>query len=209
MSDRDKAAQDLLAGIQLAQAEHERWQEKLRDPTLRHAAELREQAWQLATSKAGDKARAVALIEEAASLDPEYLPQVEGIHNYLERRERSGKVSLPKAINSTLSPLLLDRGFEIRSTLAQHRTWSQGRMFVRSRNGRDQRLSIGSGKSGKQLGLLVAWEIAPGQYSYRDHRDFGCPHDELQYLNQPELEHVVAHLTQLLDSKVVPWLDSV
>jgi len=208
MSDRDKASQDLLAGIRLAQAEHERWQEKLRDPRLGHAAELREQAWQMAISRTGDKARAVSLIEEAASLDPEYLPQIEGIRNFLDRRERSGKVSLPKAINSALSPLLLGRGFEIRSPFAQHRTWRRGSSFVRTRDGRDQRVSVASGKSGKQLGLLVSWEIAPGQYSYRDHRDFGCPHDELKYLNQQELEHVAAHLTQLLDSKVLPWLDS-
>ena len=197
MSDRDR-------GIKLAQSEHERWQEKLRDPRLSHAAELREQAWQLATSKTGDRARALTLIEAAAAIDPEYLPQVDGIRNYLDRRERSGKVSLPKAINSTLSPLLLGHGFEIR-----HGTWRQGRSFVRSRDGRDQRISVGSAKFGKQLSLLVAWEIAPGQYNYRDHRDFGCPHDSLAYLNQQELEQVVARLTQLLDAEVLPWLDSV
>jgi hypothetical protein len=208
MNDRKKAAQDFLAGIRLAQSEHERWQEKLRDPRLRDAAELREQAWQLAISRTGDQTRAVTLIEEAAALDPEYLPQVEGIRNYLDRRERSGKVSLPKAINITLSPLLLSRGFEIRSPFAQHRTWGQGRSFVRTRDGRDQRVSVNRAKAGKQLGLLVAWEIAPGQYSYRDHRDFGCAHDDLEYLNQQELEHVVAHLTQLLDTEVLPWLDS-
>jgi hypothetical protein len=91
-------------------------------------------------------------MEEAAHLDPEYLPQVAGIRNHYDRRDRAGKVSLPKVINRLLSPLLAAHGFEIRSSVSPERTWRQGHHFARRREGREQRLMVGSEKFGNVSG---------------------------------------------------------
>lgn len=207
MGDQPNRTDAFLTGLKVAQAEWERWQTKLQDPTLRRAFELREQAWQLALSSTGDREAALALINEAAELDPEYRLQVTGIQNFFSRRDRSGRVSVPKAINRLVSPLLLTRGFVIRSASSIERTWRQGCDFVRLHAGREERISIRTPKSGRRLGLLVSRERSQGEFHYKDHRDFGCPHEELAYLNQEELDLVTGRLAHLLEADVLPWMD--
>lgn len=207
MRDDQDDPPDLLAGINLAETEHRRWQEKLTDPLLRRAYDLRERAWKAAMSRTGDRGEALALIQEASAIDPEYAPQVAGIRKFFERRDRSGKVSLPRAINTTIAPLLASHGFVIWHPSATPKAWRQGCAFVRSQQGRDQQISIASEKFGKRLGLLVAREREGPEYVYRDHRAFGCAHEELAYLNQEELTVVIARIGRLLESRVIPWLD--
>jgi hypothetical protein len=201
----------ILPGLPLAREENERWLAKLSDPQLKRAFDLREEAWRTAYARSGDPSKAIELMKQAARLDPEYLEHVEGLENFLARRARTSKVSLPRAVNQKITPLLLSRGFVIRPMWEPEaplsKTWRRNLDFCRMSGPIQQAISIGSGKFGHQLAVLVSIIGAPGGASHRDHRDFGLRHSDLEYLNQTELELVTARICDLLSTNVVPWLE--
>ena len=208
MSETKGIPPGLAAGLRVAEQEARRWEEKLANPHLREAHDLRELAWETAFSRTGDRAQALELIQQASAIDPEYLPQVAGMRSFFERRDRTGKVSLPKTINRLVAPLLASYGFGIWHPSESRTSWRKDCAFTRSRNGLEQRISISSGKFGKQLHMLVSHEQKPQEYVHRDHRAFGCAHAELAYLNQQDLTRATSRLASLLEERVIPWLEA-
>lgn len=84
-------------------SEQLRWREKLNDPTLRHAYLLFLAAWEIAVSGSGDAGDAIAKMEEAASLDPEYRSQVGELRGVLERKASSGAGERLRALEARRS----------------------------------------------------------------------------------------------------------
>lgn len=120
----------------------------------------------------------------------------------------STKVSLARSINEVLAPQLKERGFSIWDIDEEARTWKEGRIFRRTRDGRGETILIGRDKFGKALGFTVARQRQDGSYAYMDWHNRGLTRDRLRYRNTDELNEVLGFLVKYFDDQVAAWLES-
>jgi hypothetical protein len=193
---------------QLVDQMNQQWKDKLRDPEKARAYQLREEAWDCVFSrKHYNPDRALELMQEAARLDPEYEPQVQGVKNVIARKARTGKVSLKKAINVIFVPRTKDWGFTIKDADQKTQGWKEGAHFTRQFNGLEQIILIGRTKFGKALGLNVCRQKQDGTYEWLDVRQVGLTPDSLEYLNQAELDVVLKHVVAVFEAQILPWFE--
>ena len=212
MNDRTEARKHFLTGVELAKFEHEHWVKKLEDPSLRRAFELKNQAWEIAFSSTGDPSQAIALIKEAAKLDSEYDAQVPCVLKHLERKARSGKVSIPNVINIVITSLLNKHGFSLCDGLNPIKNWRSGCWYVRTINNREQIITITHSRISKQMGIPTtlgfhaARQKDTMEYDYLS-QGIGS-FLVLEFLNQSELETAINHLASIITQIIFPWLES-
>lgn len=205
-SKRNDSSAEMERRIALTQELYEQYQENM-TPEKERARRLADEAWNCAISRKNFQPdKAVALMTEAASIDPEHERGIQGIKNYIERKLKSGKVNLGKAINAQLTPYLISKGFILTSWINSQTSnpqafneWKEDLLFTNLHGF----ISVGRTKFGKELGLMV-WKNNPcGGFEGFDVKPY---RKQLQYLNQDDLEVVIKNLIDLCENVIIPWL---
>lgn len=179
-------------------------EDELSDPIFAKAAKIEASAWELVYSKKNyDPQKALELVNEAAKLHHEFEPKVQAIKNYINRKEKIGKVNFKKTISKLFFPTLKEMDFEMYDWFGKKvSTWNRDTLFKKTKNNVEIQISIGPTKFGHQLGLLVIRKFPETDY---EHLNMGLSHEEMEYLNQDELDEVFNRVINKIKLNMDLW----
>ena len=179
-------------------------EDELSDPLFAKAAKIEASAWGFVFSKKNyDPQKALELVKEAAKLHHEFEPKVQAIENYINRKEKIGKVNFKKSIKKLFFPILKEMGFEMYDWFGKKvSNWNRDTLFKKIKNNIEIQINIGPTKFGHQLELLLIRKSPESDYEYLD---MGLSHEEMEYLNQDELDEVFNRVINKIKLNVDSW----
>jgi len=209
MDKKDKALENLEKGLELHAKLYQEFQEKLKDPKYAEAYKLSEEAWSyIFTKKNYNPEKAINLMTRAAELDEEYLPQIQGVKNVIERKAKKGKVNIKKAINKIFLPRIQELDFYpyVCDYTAQHNyiktiEWKEDVYFIKQVDNAQIHILMGRTKFGNALGVSISKVINRDHVVYLEHDT------DMNYLNQNELENVLLKFLDNIKNKLNEWIE--
>lgn len=209
MKKKDKPSGNIEKGLQLQEKLYQEFQEKLKDPIKAKAYELREEAWSyIFTKKNYDPEKAITLITRAAELDEDYLPQIQGVKNMIERKSKKGKVNIKKAINRIFLPRIQELDFypyvfdyTVPNYYIKISEWKEDVVFIKQVDNANIHIIMGRTKFGNALAVTICKVISKDNVVYLQHDT------DVSYLNQNELENVLINLFDNIKNKLSDWIE--
>jgi hypothetical protein len=183
--------------------------EKMKNPVFAKAYKLKEEAWaHICSKKNYNPDKGLQLIAEATQLNPEYEPQIQGMKNMIERKAKTGKVNIKKAINNLFLPILVKHGFELVNSDSKNKGWKEGAYFHRKIDDIKNTILLGRTKFGHELSVIFFKQQENCSLESFNFRSIGIfPHKDFEYLNQNELELVIIKIVLIFNENIVPWLE--
>ena len=208
MDKKDKTLGNLKKGIELDKKINQEFQERLKDPKYAEAYKLWEEAWSyIFTKKNYNPEKAINLMTRAAELDEEYLPEIQGVKNMIERKAKKGKVNIKKAINKIFLPRIQKLDFypyvfdyRAQNYYIKTNEWNEDVYFIKQVDKAQIHIHMGRTKFGNALGVLISKVINIDQVVYLEHDT------DVNYLNQNELENVLLKLFDNIKNKLNEWI---
>ena len=209
MDKKDKTLRNLEKSLELNEKLYREFQEKIKDPQYAEAFKLSEEAWSyIFTKKNYDPEKAINLMTRAAELDEQYLPQIQGVKNVIERKARKGKVNIKKAINTIFLPRIQALDFYPYTTdytspnyYIKTTEWKENVYFIKQVDNARISILMGRTKFGNALGVSIFKVIDKDHVVYLDHDT------DVNYLNQNELENVLLKLFDNIKNKLNIWIN--
>jgi hypothetical protein len=115
-------------------------------------------------------------------------------------------VSLGRALNGHLTPVMLSWGFELQSGTSRGE-WREGAFFTRTRGEWAALVLVGRTKFGKRLALSVLRTRQGENPVPLALVDAGLSNPDLAYNDQPGLVAVVERVVRAFDPKILLWLE--
>lgn len=204
---KENMLRHLEEGMKLCDRMYAEFQDKIKDPKKTEAYKLSEKAWSLIFIKKNyNPEKAIELMTKAAELDEEYLPQVQGVKNMIERKSKKRRVNLKKAINKIFLPKIEELDFypfvydhTVPNYLKKCKEWFRDVTFVRSKNNNKIHIYLSRTKFGNELGVVISKVFNKDNVVHLKH---GA---NLEYLNQNELEKVLIKLLENIKNKLKEW----
>ena len=209
MDKKENKLGNLEKGLELHAKLYQEFQEKMKDPKKAEAYKLREEAWDyIFTKKNYNPEKAITLITRAAELDEEYLLQIQGIKNMIERKARKGKVNIKKAINKIFLPRIQELDFypyvfdcRVNGNFIKTNEWKQDVSFIKHVDNAQIHIDIGRTKFGNALGVNIHKVIDMDHIVHLKHDT------DVNYLNQNELENVLSRLFDNIKNRLNEWIE--
>ncbi len=201
--DEEKAKRQFEDALRLQEEWQAAWEQQLQDPAKRRAWELLQKGEELFwDKKLYDDG--IALLVQAAELNPEYRSAVESHRKCKDEELRKGRVRLTRAFNRILLPRLTALGLRARGGA----TAGIPMLFRVSPSGREGQVDMGRTKFGKEFGLGVARSSQDGRWEHLDLATVGLGEEQLRYLNQAEAEAVLERVAKAFEGPILAWLDA-
>jgi hypothetical protein len=117
------------------------------------------------------------------------------------------RVRLTAAVNRTLWPQLRALGFRFQFS-EDGPTWKEAHSIIRTgAHGRPQGLLMGRDKFGHLFGINVGRLLPDGSWDHLDPAKVGLSREALSYKTQTEAEAVLERVSEVMRTRIVPWLD--